>query len=145
MPNQQQWDEHWLKIAEITSQLSKDPSTKVGAVVVTPDNRQCSLGYNGFAAGIEETPEIWNDRPVKYEMVIHGEINAILNCPFPTKGCTVYVTHQPCHRCMPHLRNAGIERVVYAQEYPRLQHRDIWLKTAMLFKEVKHVPLQQHV
>jgi dCMP deaminase len=125
MPSQQKWDQHWLQVAQITSELSKDPSTKVGAVIVTPDNRQCSLGYNGFAAGIEETEEMWNVREIKYELVVHGELNAIINAPFDTRGCFVYCTTQPCHRCMPHLKNAGIKRIVFKEKYPRIQHIEL--------------------
>jgi deoxycytidylate deaminase len=115
--------------------MSKDPTTKVGAVIVTPDNRQCSIGYNGFAKGIEETEEKW-ERPTKYEYVIHSEMNAIMNCPFDTHGCTVYITMTPCHRCITHLVNAGIKRIVYEHEYDRLAHVDIWKEAASLFDEV---------
>ena len=78
MPTTDQWNKHWMEVALVTSKLSKDPSTQVGAVVVTQDNRQCSIGYNGFARGIEETPDKWQ-RPTKYEYVIHAELNAILS------------------------------------------------------------------
>ena len=99
MPTQLQWDQTWLQVAKTVSKLSKDPSTKVGSVTVTPDNRHCSIGYNGFVRGIEETKEKW-ERPLKYQYVQHSELNSILNCPFDTMGCTLYCTHQCCHRCI---------------------------------------------
>ena len=138
MPTQTQWDQHWLKIAQVTAQLSKDPTTKVGAVVVSPDNRQCSIGYNGFASGIEETPEKW-ERPEKYDWSIHAEENALFNSPFDKRGCSVYITLQPCHKCIGKLRNAGIKRVLYTTEYWNLQRKDIWDETAKLFDEVKQI------
>lgn len=138
MPTQIQWDQHWLKIAQVTSQLSKDPTTKVGAVVVSQDNRQCSVGYNGFAAGISETSEKWQ-RPEKYSWVIHAEENAMLNSPFSTRGCTMYATIQPCHKCITKLRNAGIKRVIYINAYNNLERKDIWDETAKLFDEVKQI------
>ena len=140
MPTEQQWNKHWMMVAMVTSKLSKDPSTQVGAVIVTQDNRQCSIGYNGFAKGIEETPEKWQ-RPTKYEYVIHAELNAILNSPFDHKGCKLYLTLQPCHRCIEMIVNSGILDVYYLKEYPNLQYKDIWLehtnklRTCELFTE----------
>jgi dCMP deaminase len=133
MPDHNKWNKHWLEVAKVTAKLSKDPSTQVGAVIVTPDNRQCSVGYNGFARGIEETAEKWA-RPIKYERVIHAEMNALLNCPFETVGCKLYITHQPCHRCISHVLNSGIVEVYYGIEYENIQHLDIWKEHAKLFK-----------
>jgi dCMP deaminase len=135
------WIKHWLKIAHVTSQLSKDPSTKVGAVVVTPDNRQCSLGYNGFADGIEDLEERWHTRPVKYEYVIHAEENAILNSPFDTKGCTLFCTHRCCHKCMARIIRAGIKRVYYVYDYANINHIDIIDNHAKLLDEIKQVSI----
>jgi dCMP deaminase len=118
--------------------MSKDPSTKVGCVVVGPDNRKISFGYNGFVKGIEETYEKWQ-RPRKYQFVQHAELNAIINCPFDTVGCILYCTHQPCHRCLEMAGAAGIRRVVYAKPYTNLEHKDIWDEHSLLFDEVIHV------
>jgi dCMP deaminase len=136
MPTQEQWHRHWLEVAQVTAKLSKDPTTQVGAVVVTQDNRQCSIGYNGFAMGIEETPEKWQ-RPTKYEYVIHAELNAILNCPFDHKGCKLYLTLQPCHRCIEMVLNSGILDVYYLKEYENLCHKDIWLEHASKLRTCK--------
>lgn len=125
MPSPQEWDDHWLRIAQIVAHLSKDPSTKVGAAIVTPDNRQCSIGYNGFPKGVEEFETRW-ERPEKYDWVVHAELNAITNCPFDTKGCYMYVTHQPCHRCLASIVNAGITKVFYGEEYKNLPRVDVW-------------------
>lgn len=140
MPNQDTWDRHWLKVALVTSELSKDKSTKVGAVIVTPDNRHCSIGYNGFVKGIEETDEKWQ-RPTKYQYVQHGELNAILNCPFDTVGCILYCTHQCCHRCLELVIQAGIQRVIYLNEYANLEYKDIWIEHSKLLKEIKKFDL----
>ncbi len=135
------WIKHWLKIALVTSELSKDPSTKVGAVVVTPDNRQCSLGYNGFANGIEDLEERWNNRPVKYEFVIHAEENAILNSPFDTKGCSLFCTHQCCHKCMARIIRSGIKKIYYIKSYANITHLDIIEAHSKLLEDIKQVTL----
>jgi dCMP deaminase len=92
--------------------LSKDPNTKVGAVICTPDFRHVSLGYNGFPKGVEETPEKWK-RPTKYLYAVHAEENSLLNSPFDTAGCYLFCTLKPCHSCMGRIINAGIKKVFF--------------------------------
>lgn len=108
------WDEYFLNKAYVSASKSKDPSTKVGAVIVRPDKTEASSGYNGFPRGIEDTPERLNDREVKYSLIIHGEMNAILAAREPLNGYTLYtVPFMPCDRCFVHVIQAGIKRVVY--------------------------------
>lgn len=140
MPTQEKWDKHWLKVAKVTSELSKDPTTHVGAVIVTQDNRKCSIGYNGFVSGIEETEEKWQ-RPTKYLYSQHAEMNAIINCPFDTVGCILYCTHQCCHRCLEMVIQAGITRIIYISDYANLEHKDIWLEHSKLLKEIKKMDI----
>ena len=103
--------EHFLRMAwMIALNLSKDPNTKVGAVITTPDYRQISMGYNGFPRGIKEDYDRWQP-PVKYEYSIHAEQNCVINCPFDKKGCILFVTLEPCHKCLGLLINAGISQV----------------------------------
>lgn len=109
---QRRLDLHYLKIATVVAQRSKDPMTRVGAVVVSADGRAVSFGYNGFPAGVHEDDVLW-ERPTKYERVQHAELNAVLNCPFDTSGSTVYCTFAPCHRCVGMMINARITRVVW--------------------------------
>lgn len=142
MTKQEILDYHFLRLAWTTAiNLSKDPSTQVGAVLVSPDTRQVSVGYNGMPAGMEETEEVWS-RPKKYSLVVHGELNCIMNCPFDTRGCTMYLTHWPCQRCLGHVRNAGVERIVYNESYANMTKDDleIWNLIAPLFKEIKQLP-----
>ncbi len=107
------WDTFFLGLAEYYSQRSKDPSTKVGAVIVDDWRRVVALGYNGFPRGIEDSEERLNDRDVKYEYMVHGEINAILNASGSVRGCTLYTfPFAPCAGCAPLVIQAGIRRVV---------------------------------
>jgi dCMP deaminase len=107
------WDGLWIEMAKLISRRSKDPNTQVGAVVVSPDNKRIAVGYNGFPAGQEETPELW-ESPTKYDHVVHAEMNALLHANTDTTGWTLYVTHPPCNRCAPLVMNAGIKRIVYS-------------------------------
>lgn len=108
------WDEYFLSIARVTASKSKDPSTKVGAVIVRPDRTIVSVGYNGFPRGVVDTPERLNDRNIKYSLVVHAEMNAILSARESLAGYTLYtVPFMPCDRCFVHVIQAGIKRVVF--------------------------------
>jgi dCMP deaminase len=139
MPSGDIWNKHWINVAFVTSELSKDPSTKVGACLVTQDNRQCSIGFNGFASGVRETKEEWENRDYKINSVIHAEENALLLCPFEKKGSKLYVTHQPCHRCIIRILQCGIKQLYYSLDYPRLEHKDIWDKHAKMFDIIMQI------
>lgn len=116
-PKLERFDMHYLRTAHMIGfNLSKDPSTKVGAVIVGADERSLSAGYNGFPAGTFETNELWHNRDEKYPRVIHAEINALLNCPFSTQGATIYCSLFPCHHCLGCIINAGIKTVVHYGE-----------------------------
>lgn len=108
------WDHRFLSLAAFISEWSKDPSTKVGAVIThTRSRRIVSTGFNGFPAGIEDTPERLLDRATKYEMIVHAEQNALMFAGTRAEGCTLYVTPlAPCARCAALIIQAGIVRVV---------------------------------
>ena len=106
------WDTRFLGLAAHISAWSKDPSSQVGAVI-TDGNRIVSLGYNGFAAGVEDRAERLDDRGVKLNLTIHAEGNAMIFAKRDLSGCTVYVTHPPCPRCASKLIQEEFKRVVY--------------------------------
>ena len=71
-----------MGLAFLSAQRSKDPSTKVGAVIVDDDNKVVSIGYNGMPRGVDEEQISWNKGEgldSKYLYVCHAEFNAILN------------------------------------------------------------------
>jgi dCMP deaminase len=106
------WDTRFLGLAAHISAWSKDPSSQVGAVI-TDGNRIISLGYNGFAAGVEDKVERLDDRACKLNLTIHAEENAMIFAKRDLTGCTVYVTHPPCPRCASKLIQEEVGRVVY--------------------------------
>ena len=86
------WDKFYLDLAEfIASRLSKDPSTKVGAVLVNYEANKEFIGYNGFPRGVHDDPERYNDRDLKYKMVVHAEVNTILKAGDYAKNSSLYV------------------------------------------------------
>jgi len=107
------WNLRFLDLAKHISNWSKDPSTKVGAVIVDEERKIISLGYNGFPRGVEDLVERLNDRPTKYAMVAHAELNAILSSNVSVKGTTVYVWPlPPCNECAKAIIQSGIKRVI---------------------------------
>lgn len=125
------WDEYYLGMAEYASTKSKDPSTKVGAVVVRPDMSVASVSYNGLPRGVCDTSERLNDRDTKLSMILHAEQNAILSAHERLTNCTVYVWPMPpCSHCAAVLIQAGIKRVVA----PSPQRR--WVESCLLGREM---------
>lgn len=106
------WDSRFLGLAAHISAWSKDPSSQVGAVI-TDGKRIVSLGYNGFAAGVEDHPERLLDRERKLNLTIHAEENAMIFAKRDLSGCIVYVTHPPCPRCASKLIQEAVSRVVF--------------------------------
>lgn len=106
-----------MGMAEKASEKSKDPCRQVGAMLVSPDNRQSSVGYNGLPTDIEDTPERW-EKPQKYDLVLHAEENAMDNCMIRPAGWTLYVTLHPCPKCARNIMQKGIKKVIY-KEVPR--------------------------
>jgi dCMP deaminase len=128
-------DEFWLGMAQkYADEGSKDPSTKVGSVIVRPDKTACSWGTNGFPNGIEDTPERLNTREIKYDLTIHAELNALLFAPERVVGYTQYSTFAPCVRCAVTMIQAKLDRVVFkTSDDPRWRQSQ---ETAiLLFKE----------
>jgi dCMP deaminase len=109
----------------VHAQMSKDRSTKVGAVIVGSDRELVSAGFNGFPRGVEDTTARLADRDTKLELIVHAEMNAILAAArigTAVKGCTMYVAATdaggatwggcPCIRCTVEVIQAGIAEIV---------------------------------
>lgn len=118
------WDNRFLNLAKEIASWSLDPSTKVGAVIVRPDRTIASVGYNGFPRGVEDTIERLNDREIKYSMIVHGEMNAIIHAREPLHGYTLYtVPLQPCSRCAAMVIQSGITRAVSIEPSSDIKNR----------------------
>ena len=128
------WDERFLRLANHVASWSRDPSTQVGAVIVRPDKTIASLGFNGLPRGLADTPARLNDRELKYEIILHAELNALLSAKEPLTGYTIYVDFHPCSRCASALIQAGIARVVVPQHDRTRWASNIELAT-MMFHE----------
>ena len=107
------WDQRFLRIAREVATWSKDPSTQVGACIARGNRTLASVGYNGFARGVADHPERYEKRETKYEMIVHAEVNALINAPEDLSEATLYVTPlPPCARCAGQIIQRGIKRIV---------------------------------
>jgi dCMP deaminase len=106
------WDRRWYGMAEHAASFSKDPKRKVGGLLVSADQRQLSIGYNGFPRGTPDIKAQLMDEKCRQMLMVHGEINAVNNAPFDVAGSTLYATKFPCHVCAGVIANARIARIV---------------------------------
>lgn len=112
----EKWDRRFLDVAKHVSTWSKDPSTQVGAVLVK-DGKIVGMGYNGFPRGVVDSAERLDNRELKYQIVIHAEVNAILQAGHAAKGATLYVYPSfmlppVCSNCAGVAIQAGVSGVV---------------------------------
>ena len=125
------WDQRFFELAKHVSTWSKDPSTKVGAVIVNDLKQVLSLGYNGFPRGVNDDPARYADRSCKYAFVIHAERNALDNAFTDVRGSSMYVTHFPCHECSKGIVQKGIKRLFTPKPDPSKKYvQDLLSSTA---------------
>lgn len=115
------WDNYFMSIAKIASLRSKDPNTKVGAVLVDSSHHIVGTGYNGFPSGVDESQLPINREGdflnTKYPFIVHAEINCILNTTvLSLKYTTLYCSLFPCNECTKAIIQKGIKEVVYLED-----------------------------
>lgn len=160
----ERWDRHFLHRCLLVATMSKDPSTKVGAVLARPGVKeglertppiQIADGFNGFPRGVADTPERLANRDLKLKMIVHAERNALLNAArvgASTEGSTLYFvalnteTKRPwggpcCSACAIEAIQAGVRRVVTvpAANVPERWRADLDLSRCILAEAGIHV------
>lgn len=135
MKDELKWHKRYLQLARFVSKWSKDPSTQTGAVIVDHRGAVVSVGYNGMALGVEDTEERYNNRELKYKMIVHCERNAIIFAQRNLEGCILYTyPFMSCAVCAGMAIQAGITTCVAPRnDNPRWQ-ADFAL-TEQMFKE----------
>lgn len=131
----------YSELAKHISQWSKDPSKKIGAVVVGDSGQILAQGYNGFPRGIKDTEFRLNNREEKYKYVVHAEMNCIYNACLngvSLNGATLYAYWLPiCSECSKGIIQVGIKRVViYTPEYNKSEFAVNWLESGDLAKQM---------
>ena len=131
------WDERYISLVREVSTWSKDPSTKVGAIVVSNTGTVIAQGYNGFPRGIADTDERLNTRSIKYNYMVHAEMNGIYNGAYNgvcLVDSTMYVYGLPvCHECAKAIIQVGINKVI---AIPGFDTSDKWKKSGDISREL---------
>ncbi len=93
------WLNNFFLVADLFATFSKDPSTKVGAVIIDDKMRVVSTGFNGFPRLVDDAQVRYEDRELKLLMTLHAEQNAILSATQDLTEKCIIITHPPCARC----------------------------------------------
>lgn len=134
------WVERYIKLAREVSTWSKDPSRQIGAVVISNSGQVLAQGYNGFPRGIFDRPERYNNRELKYKLVVHAEMNCIYNATrngTSLNGASLYVWGLPvCNECAKGIIQVGITNVIWStnEEIPPIWEESMRL-TQQMFNE----------
>lgn len=133
------WDKRFVEMARLVATWSKDPSTKIGAVIVGPDNEVLSTGYNNFPRNINDDILERSERPEKYFWFEHAERNAVFCAArhgVRLKGCRMFVSCWiPCTGCTRAIIQAGIIEVVLGQKVEDAS-RTKWIEEAERSKQM---------
>lgn len=135
-------DLRYLRMAAIWAENSYCQRRKVGALVVK-EKMIISDGYNGTPSGFENVCE--DAHGVTHPYVLHAEANAITKLARSGNNsdqATLYVTASPCIECAKLIIQAGIRRVVYAEQYRLTDGIDLLRRAGV---EVEHLPLNLSV
>ena len=131
------WDEYFMGIAELSAQRSKDPSTQVGACIVSQDNKILSVGYNGMPRACSDDEFPWERQggnlDTKYFFVCHAELNAILNFRGGSlEGSKIYTTLFPCNECAKAIIQSGVSGIIYKSN--KYADSDSVVASTLMFK-----------
>lgn len=136
------WDEYFMTLAYLISMKSKDPSTRVGAVIVGKDNEIISTGYNGLPRNVADKLDRYVNKDYKYLSSNHAEENAILHCArngVSSKDCSIYTPWIPCSRCAKSIIQAGIKEVIYDENFPGNdvnKQNEVWKQSIEVSNEI---------
>lgn len=129
------WHKRFLELAQHMSSFSKDPSTKVGAVIFDDSNRIISMGYNGLPQKVIDCEERYLNRDIKYKTIIHAEMNAILFARKDITGCSIATwPFLSCSNCTSAIIQSGIKRIIAPSLPEELKAR--WEKSCDLSIEL---------
>ena len=117
-----------LVVAEAIQSLSKDPSTKVSAIICDDFGAILSSGFNGLPIGCIDSSERLDNREIKYSYIVHAEMNAICFAArngVKLLGANLLVTKLcPCSSCSKAIAQSGIKRVYV----PKMSNTNVQLR-----------------
>jgi len=127
MSKRDRWDAHFIDMCRLVAKMSKDESTKVGAVIIGADREVLSTGFNGIPRYCNDSSALRQQRPEKYFWFEHAERNAIYNAAkngIRLDGATMYCSAPSCAECARALIQSGIRRVIFPKNHAFLKRED---------------------
>jgi len=124
-----------MKQVYLAAERSKDPRTKIGAVLVK-DKNVIGTGYNGFARKVLDLPDRYTDRELKYKFVVHAEANSVLTCArlgISTMNSVLYTNGIPCNECMKSIIQGGIIEIIIHKQWPEMSSEK-WIEAVKISK-----------
>lgn len=128
------WNEVFMRGVYNISWKSKDPKTKIGAILVK-DNIPIVQCFNGFPRLIRDDVRKYADRNLKRKMVAHAEANTIFlsaRLGKNTYDATCYTQGIPCSNCAIALIQGGIKEIIVHKQWPNLTHSPEWVDSIEL-------------
>lgn len=123
------WDEYFMKITEMVGSRGSCDRGRAGCVI-TRDKRIVATGYVGSPIGLSHCDEVGHEMHTVTHAdgsttrhcirTTHAEQNAICEAArmgIAINGATLYCKMTPCYTCAKMIINAGIKKVVCAQDY----------------------------
>lgn len=132
------WDEFFMRHVYLAATKSKDPRTRIGAILVK-DKHIVSSGYNGFGRGVKDLKERYEDRETKYSYICHAEFNSVLQCAklgISSLGATLYTPGFPCSECCKTIVQGGISTIVLHKQWPNLTYSEKWVKSFQISEQM---------
>ena len=131
----EQFDKHYLEMAQVWAKNSYCVRRQVGALLVK-DRMIISDGYNGTPSGFENVCE--DELGITKPYVLHAEANAITKVAKSgnsSEGATLYITSSPCMECAKLIIQAGIKRVVYMDDYHKTDGVELLMRARIEIKQ----------
>jgi dCMP deaminase len=129
----------FISIANTMAAMSKDPSTKVGAVAIDDNGNIISVGYNGFPRGVLDLESRYADKATKYKLISHAEQNLVAQAAYAghsLKGSTVILSGlYPCSSCAKSLIQAGVKSILAPNMSPESRWADEAKWAKLMFDE----------
>ena len=127
-----------MREAYLHASLSKDPRTKIGAVLIQEDSI-ISTGFNGFPRKVFDYEDRYLDKEIKYQFICHAEANAVTAAARlgnRTNRATLVTQGIPCAECCKTLIQAGIKAFVTHKQWPNLTHSPKWVESIEITKQM---------
>lgn len=108
-----EWIHYFFDLCDTVARKSKDPSTKVGAVVIGPEKQVLGTAFNGFPMGVVDHLKRLG-KPEKYDWTCHAEANIVALAArhgVRLEGATLFCNLQTCLECTKLLIQAGIKEI----------------------------------